>query len=124
MRLQFVTVLLPHAPMRDATPLAEQIRVLIDRPGCAAVEIAQPNRCELAILHPAGERLQITGSTGIRIMTDAKAAYLDRAGGSADRILVRQATFLEIGNQQIFRHAERRDWEVADPGNTRVEPGG
>ncbi|HUT89037.1 MAG TPA: hypothetical protein VMY37_06060 [Thermoguttaceae bacterium] len=120
-RLQFVTVLLPHAPMRDATPVAERIRVLVDRPGCAAVEIAQPDRCELAILHPPGQRLELTCSTGMRITTDAKAAYLDRAGGSADRILVRQATFLEIGDRQIFRDAERRDWETTDVGTTQAE---
>ncbi len=111
-RLQFVTVLLPHAPMRDAAPLAERIRVLVDRPGCAAVEIDQPDRCELAILHPAGERLELTCSAGARLTTDAKAAYLDRTGGSADRILVRQATLLEIGDKQLLRSSQRRDWEI------------
>ena len=74
--------------------------------------VVQADRCELAILRPAGEKLEITCSTGMRVTSDAKAAYLDRVGGSADRILVRQATFLELGDQQVFRDPERRDWEI------------
>ncbi|MFH1268010.1 MAG: hypothetical protein ABIK89_20015 [Planctomycetota bacterium] len=53
--------------------------------------------------------------------TDAKAAWLDRAGGSANRILVCQASFLGIRDKQVLRDAERRDWEMTDAGTTQVE---
>ncbi|MFH1265149.1 MAG: hypothetical protein ABIK89_05435, partial [Planctomycetota bacterium] len=122
-RLQFLTLLLPHAPLEDAAPLAGQIHVLVDRPGCAAVEVAQPNRSELALLQPAGEKLELKSSTGERIATDAKATYVDRTDGKADRVLVREATFLDIGDRQVFRAPERRDWETSAATNSTPAPG-
>jgi hypothetical protein len=50
-KLQFVTVLLPHAPLRDASALASGITVLADGPGLAAIRIVQGDRCELAVLN-------------------------------------------------------------------------
>jgi hypothetical protein len=101
-RLQFVTLLLPHAPMKDATPLAEQVRVPVDQPGSAAVEVTDGDRHELAILNPAGRRLEFVDSAGQRVVTDAQAAYLDRSAEKERCMLIPQAALLEINGRRVL----------------------
>jgi len=110
-RLQFVTLLLPHAPVQDATPLAEKIRVLVDQPGCAAVEVRDGQRCELVMLNPEGALRGFVLSCGSRVTTDAQAVYLDHDASTKDRILIRQATQLAIDDDNKFRSKQRQDWE-------------
>jgi len=109
-RLQFVTVLLPHAPMRDASELAGGITVLADRPGVAAVQITRENQSEIAVLNPQGTELELDAAPG-SVSTDGRAAYLDFDGGNLRRVLVLQGTFLKIGSPEMFRRPERMDYE-------------
>lgn len=109
-RVQFMTLLLPHAPMRDASALAEGITVLADRPGLAAVQVAQGNRCEIAVLNPEGTTLELDGASG-RVCTDGRAVYMDLDGASLRRALVVQGTLLTAGAQKLFRRPERTDYE-------------
>jgi hypothetical protein len=111
-KLQFVTVLLPHAPTRDATALASGITVLADRPGLAAVRITQGGRCELAVLNPEGTKLDLDAGGVGRISTDARAAYVDLEGGHPRRALVLQATSLKVRAEDLFRSSNRRDFET------------
>ncbi|MCR4415638.1 MAG: hypothetical protein NUV77_24765, partial [Thermoguttaceae bacterium] len=94
--IQFVQVLLPHAPTRDASPLAAAIRCLADEPGVAAVSLSEGSRREVAILNPAGRSLTLALPEG-ELATDAKAAYVDFDRGKPARTEARGETFLRIG---------------------------
>lgn len=109
-RLQFITVLLPHAPMPNASELAGNIKVLADHPRVAAVQITQGNRCEIAVLNPEGTKLNLDASPGF-LSTDGRAFYLDFDNNSLQSILVLQSTFMKIGSQEIFRWPGRIDYE-------------
>jgi hypothetical protein len=111
--LQFVTVLLPHAPTRDASELAAGITVLADQPGLAAVQVTQGNRCELAVLNPEGTKLDLDAGAAGRVSTDGRAAYVDLDGGSLRRALVVQGTSLKLGAEDLFNSADRKDFETA-----------
>ncbi len=113
-RLQFVTVLLPHAPTRDASALASGITVLADSPGVAAVRIAKGNRHELAVLNPEGTMLDLDAAASGRVTTDGRAAYLEIEGGRLRRALVIQGTTLKVRAEQPFRRADRGDFETED----------
>ena len=108
--LQFVSVLLPHAPLRDASQLAAGISVLADRPGVAAVQVTQGPRCELAILNAAGAVLDLECKAGNRVSTDARAVYLDLDGSRLRRAQLLQGTVLKIGAEAVFHQADRGDW--------------
>jgi hypothetical protein len=109
MRQQFVTVLLPHAPTRDATPLAQAIEVLADRPGLAAVCLAQGDRCELALLNVEGEGLDLDTRSAGRLTSDARAIYLDLRAGQAAHGMALGATRLSLGTVEILRSTSRKD---------------
>jgi hypothetical protein len=109
-RLQFTTLLLPHAPMRDASKLAEGITVLADRPGLAAVQITEGSRCEIAVLNPGGTKLELNGAPG-RVCTDGRAVYVDLEGGSPRHALVVQGTLLEVRAEEMLCQPERTDYE-------------
>jgi len=104
-RLQFITVLLPHAPMRNASELAGSIKVLANRPGVAAVQLTQGNRCEIAVLNPGGTKLELD-TTLDPMSTDGRAVYLDFDDGILQNILVLQGTFMKIGSQEVFQQPE------------------
>ena len=110
MRLQFVTVLLPHAPMRDASPLARGIEVLADRPGLAAVKIVQDGRCELAILNPRGAEVELDTNAAGKLATDARAVYIDLIGGKPQGVLVCFGRHLSIDREVLFRKAAPGDF--------------
>jgi hypothetical protein len=109
-RVQFMTLLLPHAPMRDASKLAEGITVLADRPGLAAVQVVQVNRCEIAVLNPEGTTLELGEAPG-RVCTDGRAVYVDLDGGTPRRVLVVQGTSLKVGAQEMLHLSTRTDYE-------------
>jgi len=113
-KLQFVTVLLPHAPTRDASALASGITVLADHPGLAAVRITQGNRCELAVLNPRGTKVDLDAAAAGRLSTDARAAYLDLVGNRLRRAIVLQGTLLKVREEEPFRSADRKDFEKDD----------
>jgi hypothetical protein len=110
-QLQFTTLLLPHAPMRDATLLVEGIRVLVDQPGTVALEVAGNNRSELVLLNPTGARLEMTLADGTPVVTDSKAAYVNRSTRGKELILARQITHLAIGGRNLVQSDKRQDWE-------------
>lgn len=111
-RLQFVTVLLPHAPLRDASALAQGIEVLADKPGLAAVKIAQGSRCELALLNPEGGKIDVGAGAAGRLVTDARAAYLDLEAGKVRRALAVNGTLLALGRAELLRSPKRTDFET------------
>jgi len=112
MTQQFVTVLLPHAPLRDASPLAAGITALADRPGVAAAQVTQGTRCELAVLNASGAALHLECKAGSPVSTDAHAAYLDFEGNRLRRAQLLQGTSLKIGAETVFHRADRGDWGI------------
>jgi hypothetical protein len=106
-RLQFVQVLLPHAPLRDATPLAQGIEVLADEPGVAALAVARQDRCEVAILNPDGRPLDFKTRGGGRVATDARAAYVDVGAAKSRPALAVGASFLTVDGQTLSRTPNR-----------------
>ena len=106
-RLQFVQVLLPHAPLQDASELAGGIRLLLDQPGLAAVSIANARGSELAILNPDGK----TTTCGEGIATDARAVYVDCERDEPRQVLAIDGTFLSVRNQDLLRRSSRGDYE-------------
>jgi hypothetical protein len=110
-RLQFVTVLLPHAPTPDPSALAAGIRALVDGPGLAAVQLREGTRCELAALNAPGQPLELEAGEAGSVVTDGHAAYVDLDGSRLSRVLVVQGTFLTVGGEDVFRCAARRDFE-------------
>lgn len=109
-RLQFVSVLLPHAPLRDASPLADAIAVLADRAGVAAVAISEGDRCEVALVNRGGAPLDLATKAG-PLATDAEAAYLDVERGRPPRVLAVRGTFVRLGARDLFRSPQRKDFE-------------
>ena len=86
-RVQFITLLLPHAPLADATRLAESIRVLADEPGIAAVRIDEGPKPEIVVLNAPRRRLRFDDGSPNGWQTSARAAYLELgAGRPADEI--------------------------------------
>jgi len=110
-RVQFVQVLLPHAPARDAAALAEGIRVLRDEPGVAAVSVAAGPSCEVAVLNPRGECLELKPAAG-EVVTDARAAYVELQHGKAKRMMLVGATVLQVGRETVFQKGERSEFEA------------
>jgi hypothetical protein len=110
-RVQFVQVYLPHAPAADATPLAAGIEALADEPGLAAVRIALGGRVEIGILNPSGDPRAIDTKGSGRLVTDAKAAYLELEGDVVRRALAVRGTALSLGPRELFRGGERKDFE-------------
>ena len=110
-RLQFLTILLPHAPTRDASPLAEGIQVLRDEPGIAAVKLACGQRVELALLNPTGAEIEVDTRGLGTLRTDARAAYLDIEGGRVKRSLAIAASRFALGGDRILRSLWRRTHE-------------
>ncbi len=113
MRLQFAQILMPHAPTRDATALAESITVLKDDLGRLAVIIKQDNRRELAILNPTGRMMYIECDLG-KVLTDGRAAYIDFDGDKVKRVLIVDGKSLTVGKKELFRSAKRKDFEQVE----------
>jgi hypothetical protein len=113
-KLQFVTVLLPHPPLRNASELASGITVLADPPGLAAIRIMQGNRCELALLNRQGTKLDLDVAAAGRLSTDARAAYLDFDRSRLRRAILKQGTFLRVGAEKLFGSTVRKDYERND----------
>jgi hypothetical protein len=110
-RVQFVALLLPHAPAADATPLAGGVQVLRDEPGLAAVALATPGggRWELAVLNTTGQRLTLASPRG-DVTTDAHALYLD-LDGDEPTYSARAATLLKLGDAALHHVKARSDAE-------------
>jgi hypothetical protein len=115
-RLQFVEVLLPHAPMKDAAPLADGIAVLADEPGLAAVAVTSGDCTEVAILNPEGRPVALKTKAGRQVRTDARAAYValplekDRPFAAFD------GKFLAVDGRSLCETAEPR----TSSGGTRL----
>lgn len=110
-RVQFVSVLLPHAPTRDATPLARGVEVLKDEPGLAVVKVATEGRVELALLNPSGAKVEVDTRGLGTLATDARAAYLDVGGGKVTRTLAIDGKGLSLGDTRLLRSWWRRTYE-------------
>jgi hypothetical protein len=110
-RLQFVSILLPHAPLRDASALARGVEVLKDEPGVAVVKIAQGDRIEIAALNPTGAQLDVDTKGLGTLSTDARAVYLDVEGGKVKRALAIEGKRLALGDTRVFRSWWRRNYE-------------
>jgi hypothetical protein len=111
-RLQFVQVLLPHAPTPDATGLARSITVLADEPGVAAVKVVNGSLCELAFLNPSGGKLALDTRGSGQLATDAIAGYLRMDGSQVKAALARRGRQLVLGTHEVFRSAKPQDHET------------
>lgn len=110
--LQFIQVLLPHAPMKDASPLANNIALLADEPPLAAVAVRREGVVEVALLNPDGRMVDIAAAADRpAIRTDARAAYVATADGRATRYLARQAATLHVGDRRLLDAPARSDFE-------------
>jgi hypothetical protein len=110
-RLQFIQCLLPHATTRDATAVADRIRILADEPGLAAVEVSDGNRHELAVLNPTGKTIGLQSQGGVGLSTDARAAYVDYSDASAPRVLVIDASVFNVGGTTMLDGSARQTFE-------------
>lgn len=110
-RLQFVAILLPHAPLADATPLAQGIEILADEPGLAAVKLADGDRVELAILNAEGRKLSLdTRGAGV-LSTDSRAVYIEIGRDKKVRGVALKTAHVSLGADVLFRSPEPKDWE-------------
>lgn len=103
-RLQFVQVLLPHAPLKNATGLAKGITVLRDEPGVAAVSVSQNSVLEFALVNSGGQYLEVPLSGG-RVSTDARACYLKFAHGVLESFLVEDSKLLQLNGVTLHQSA-------------------
>ena len=125
-RVQFVTVLLPHAPTPHPEELADGIQVLLDEPGAAAVAISGSNECAVALLNGEGKPTKLAPRSGSgptplisSVATDARRLYIlasaeggtPAAGRKPDQILALDATFLVVDGREYFRRPVRGKWE-------------
>ncbi len=110
-RLQFVQVLVPHAPLEDATPLAAAIRVLADEPGWTAVCLADGPRRRVAFLNARGANREFRVEPAGSIATDARAGYLELNQAALDTFLVIAGTRLAIEGKPAVQSELRRTWE-------------
>jgi len=101
-RLQFAQVLLPHAPMKDATPLAESIEVLADEPGLAAVAVTQDGHTEVAMLNADGRPVELRTRAGRWFSTNARAAYVTFGPEKDPPAVAFGGTFLTIDDGTSF----------------------
>jgi len=113
-RLQFVEVLLPHAPVKDATALAGTIRVLADEPGWAAIRVTDGSRREVAFLNPEGVRREFTTASRGTLVTDARAGYIDLRDSRMGRVLAIDGTVLTLEGRQVLHGATRQVFEKPD----------
>jgi len=97
--------------MRDATSLAESVRVLVDQPAAVALEIVGDERSELALLNAHGKRLEFSLADGTSVVTDSKAAYIAGSASAKQRILACRATELAVAGNSLVQSEERIDWE-------------
>lgn len=111
MRLQFVQVLLPHAPLQDATPLAATIRVLANEPGWTAVCLAEGPRRKIAFLNPSGANRKFQADTAGSFSTDARAGYLETNPAGLDKFLVIAGTHLAASGEPVVQGELRQTWE-------------
>jgi hypothetical protein len=101
------TVLLPHSPLQTGTALAAGIDVLLDTPAQSVLRLrAEPGRTEWIVLNPAGTPVQVEG-----LATNAKQVYLDLRDGKPTRAQALGGTFLTLDDKDVYRQAERKDWE-------------
>lgn len=114
-RLQFLTVLFPHVPVRDASDLAKGIEVLRDEPGVAVVRVSHGARAELALLNPKGGKLELDTGIAGRLATDARAVYLDLEGAAVRRVLAIDATHLALHGADLVRRPTRVTFERPEP---------
>jgi hypothetical protein len=73
--------------------------MLADEPGLAVAEIAELERCEVAILNSARKPIRLRPNSVGEIVTDARAAYLHFEGGNAVGVLAIDATTLSVGGR-------------------------
>jgi len=106
-KLHFTFLLLPHEPVRSPSGLAEKIKFLKDDDAQAAVVVeVDENRQEWIVLN-AGDKLFQAED----LSTDARQLYLDVRQGKVARVLAREATFLTLHGQDVFRQEERKTYE-------------
>jgi hypothetical protein len=101
-RLQFTTLLVPHAADVDVRQLAAGIRVLRHNATVSAIAIEGPHAWELALLNEDGGQLTFATPAGT-LVTDAKALYLEVDDRRPTRFTARSATFIKIGGKVLHR---------------------
>lgn len=110
-RLQFSTVLIPHHPNANAQTLAASVHVLRDEPGVSAVLIGTGSNWEIALLNPAGIRMNLETPDG-PLSTDAHSLYLRVSSGARPAFTARGASVLSFGATALRNSPTRGDlWQ-------------
>ncbi|MHB9025886.1 MAG: hypothetical protein ACYC7E_17235 [Armatimonadota bacterium] len=127
-RVQFVSVLLPHAPTPKPDLLAAGIEVLHDEPGAAAVAVRDNSHYALVILNRGGEpfSLEIKGDKKkpvpfAVVETDARQLYLLAPSrpvdpgedhlGAVQQVVLIGGTYLILDDEEIIRLDKRGTFE-------------
>ena len=86
---------------------AEGIQALVDTPELTVLRCAfDPGRVEWVVSNPAGAPVQ-QGA----LATDARYLYVDTRGGHVESVSAVGATFASLEGQDIFRQAQRGNYE-------------
>jgi hypothetical protein len=128
-RVQFVQVLLPHAPTNKPDLLAQGIEVLRDQPGVAAVAVRDNAHYALVILNSAGEPFTLELKSDKKkslpftsIATDARQVYLLAPSrpvdpgeqgelGAAQQVLMIDGSYLTVDDEDLVRKDKRVTFE-------------
>ncbi len=94
----FTTVLMPHAPIADAGPLAESITVLSDKPETTALRVKEGDTERLVILNSGGKRANV-GS----IVFEGEAAVVTYLKGRRTHFSAWKTKFISLDNTPFFR---------------------
>jgi len=108
----FSTVLIPHKPTADASPLAKGIEPVLDGDDAAVVKIAPDADRQLWVgFNRSGKVLQAQ-----RIATDAKWFMVIVDGAGATGYWLVDATYLEVDGHKVFSSASPRTVDTTSGG--------
>lgn len=97
----FTSVLVPHAPTADASPIADGIEAMRGE-GWSAVRVPYGDDVVWAIRNESGASVQVG-----TVVTDAELAMMHVVGGEVTAYWVVQATKLTVGEETVFEAEER-----------------
>ncbi len=94
----FTTVLLPHEPTADATPLADSIELLTDKPETTVLRVKDGDTERLIILNSGGKRINV-GS----IVFEGEAAVVTYLKGKRTHFSAWATKLVALDGKPLFR---------------------
>ena len=122
-KLLWTEIYYPHAPSQKkilsnapgavrpadllGTAGADAVHVLLDTPEATVLSFTfDPGRTEWLVSNPSGQPVTAGG-----LSTDARYLYVDALSGQPRSVSAVAATFATVAGQDVFRQAERKDFE-------------